>query len=241
MSSKSIKKKILIVDDHPMLREGLVQVINQQPDLEVCCQANDAREAMGHLANGKADLAIVDLSLEGKSGLELIKDLRALQPELPVLVLSMHDERVYAERALRAGARGYVMKKAGGAAVLAAIRAALTGKVYVSEEVASHLIARVGGWGEKTRTSIDSLTDREFEVFRLVGEGLSAKEIAARLGISAKTVDVYRQGVKEKLHLEGAADLIQRAVRWVESERLEQSAPAPGVKSRRLIRHKGKA
>lgn len=239
MNSKSMRRKILIVDDHPMLREGLAQVIKQQPDLEVCCQAADAREALGRLAKGKADLAIVDLSLEGKSGLELIKDLRALQPDLPALVVSMHDESVYAERALRAGARGYVMKKAGGEALLAAIRTVLAGKVYVSADVASHLIGTVGGWDARKRLSVDSLTDREFEVLTLIGEGMGGKDIAARLGISLKTVDVYRQRVREKLHLEDSTALIQHAVRWVESERLESGGASATRRHQRRTPHKG--
>ena len=202
-----------------MLRGGLAQVINQQDDLLVCGEASDARGAMESLASTKPDLAVVDLSLEGKSGLELIKDLHALHPDLPVLVMSMHDEALYAERVLRAGARGYVMKKAGGEAVLLAIRQVLSGKVFLSEKMLAQILNTFAGDRPARRQSpIEMLTDREFEVFKMIGEGCVTREIARRLHLSSKTVDVYRQHLKEKFNLPNATSLIQHAVRWVETQ-----------------------
>jgi DNA-binding NarL/FixJ family response regulator len=217
--AQNTKKKVLLVDDHPIMRQGLAQVINQQADLIICGEASDATEAMQRIASSKPDLAVLDISLEGKSGLELIKDVQALHPELAVLVMSMHDEALYAERALRAGARGYVMKKAGGEAVLQAIRQVLSGKVYVSEKMSAQILDRFSGARSvKGKAPIETLTDREFEVFELIGEGCITREIAERLHISPKTVDVYRQNLKEKLKLPSGTSLIQHAVRWVETQ-----------------------
>ena len=213
------RKKVLLVDDHPMIRQGLAQVINQQEDLIVCCEAGGALEAMQRIASLKPDLAVVDISLEGKSGLELIKDLQAVHPEVPVLVMSMHDESLYAERALHAGARGYVMKRAGGEAVLQAIRQVLSGRIYVSQKMSERILEVFSGTrSAQVKSPIESLTDREFEVFKLIGEGCTTREIAKRLHISPKTVDVYRQNLKKKLNLPGATSLIQHAVRWVETQ-----------------------
>jgi DNA-binding NarL/FixJ family response regulator len=218
-SSHGQKKRVLLVDDHPMMRQGLVQIINQQKDITVCCEAGDARDAMQRITSSKPDLAVVDISLEGKSGLELIKDAQALQPELPILVMSMHDESLYAERVLRAGARGYVMKTAGGEAILQAIRQVLNGKIYVSPRMSAQILSNfAAGSAARHRSPIEILTDREFEVFHLIGEGCTTREVASRLTISTKTVEVYRQHLKEKLHLPNATSLIQHAVRWVETK-----------------------
>lgn len=217
--TRNPKKKIVLVDDHPMMRQGLAQVINQQEDLTVCCEAGDASEAMQRIAALRPDLAVVDISMEGKSGLELIKDLQALYPEVPVLVMSMHDESLYAERVLRAGARGYVMKRTGGEAVLQAIRQVLSGKVYVSERMSTLILNRLTGARlAKHQSPIETLTDREFEVFKLIGEGCTTREVARRLHISPKTVDAYRQQLKAKLDLPTATSMIQQAVRWVETQ-----------------------
>ena len=202
-----------------MLRQGLAQVINQQDDLVICGEAGNASEAMQGIAALKPDLVVLDISLEGKSGLEVIKDIRALHPELLVLVMSMHDESLYAERVLRAGGRGYVMKKAGGEAVLQAIRRVLSGKVYVSERMSAQLLNRFAAVRPaRGQSPIETLTDREFEVFKLIGEGCVTREIARRLHLSTKTVDVYRQRLKEKFNLPSATSLIQHAVRWVETQ-----------------------
>lgn len=213
------KKKVFLVDDHPMLRSGLALIISQQKDLALGGEAGDAAEALQRIPATKPDLAVVDLSLEGKGGLELIKDLKALHPELPVIVLSMHDESLYAERVLRAGARGYVMKKSGGEAVLEAIRQVLNGQVYVSQQMSSQILsAFAGGRPKREHSPIESLSDREFEVFELIGEGCTTKEIAGRLHISPKTVDVHRQNLKQKLKLPNTTSLVQHAVRWVETQ-----------------------
>ena len=210
---------MFLVDDHPMMRGGLAQVVNQQKDLVVCGEASNASEAMQRISSAKCDLAVVDISLEGKSGLELIKDLQALHSSVPVLVMSMHDESLYAERALRAGARGYVMKKAGGEAVLQAIRQVLSGKIYLSEKMAAQVLDHFAGGSSGQRQSpVAMLTDREFEVFKLIGEGCLTREVAERLHISPKTVDVHRQKLKEKLKLPNGTALIQHAVRWVETQ-----------------------
>lgn len=214
------RKKVLLVDDHPMLRSGLAQVINQQADLTVCAEAGEAGEAMQKVESTRPDLAVVDISLEGKSGLELIKDLQAVHPQLPVLVMSMHDETLYAERALRAGARGYVMKKSGGEAVLQAIRQVAAGRIYVSEKMSMQILDTFAGTRSgESKSPIKNLTDREFEVFELIGEGCATREIAKRLHISPKTVDVYRQNLKEKLKIPNGTSLIQQAVRWVETQK----------------------
>lgn len=213
------RRRILVVDDHPMLRQGLAGIINQQSDLVVCCEAGDADDALDRIAAARPDLALVDISMEGKSGLELIKDAHALYPEVPILVISMHDESLYAERVLRAGARGYVMKRAGGEVVLHAIREVLAGRIYVSERMSTQILNNFAGVRAARHTSpIEILTDREFEVFKLMGEGCTTREIAARLHLSTKTVDVYRQHLKEKLGLPNSTSMIQYAVRWVESQ-----------------------
>lgn len=213
------RKKVLLVDDHPMLRSGLAQAINSQPDLTVCGEAGDASAALRQLESRKPDLVIVDISLEGKSGLELIKDLLALRPGLPILVMSMHDESLYAERVVRAGARGYVMKKAGSESVLEAIRRVLSGNVYVSEKMSARILDNFSGARPaKKRSPIETLTDREFEVLKLIGEGCTTPEVAGRLHLSPKTVDVYRQRLREKLKLPNATSLIQHAVRWMEAQ-----------------------
>ena len=218
-SVKANKKRVLLVDDHPMIRSGLAQVINQQKDIMVCCEAGNANDALQRVASSHPDLAVVDISLPTKSGLELINDLQALHPKLPVLVLSMHDELVFAERVLRAGARGYVMKHSGGEVVLEAIRTVLAGQIFVSDQMSALVLkAFSAGTRAVTRSPVDRLSDREFEVFKLMGEGCITRQIAERLHISPKTVDVYRQNLKEKLKLPTSTLLVQHAVRWVEEQ-----------------------
>lgn len=213
------KRKLLIVDDHPLVREGISQLINLESDLRICCQAANAKEALNRVLCSRPDLAIVDISLGGKSGLELVRDFHALYPELPVLILSMHDEEIYAERALRAGARGYIMKSAHWQEILNAIRTVLNGKTYVSEKAGSQILTRFAGVSRSHNGSeIAALTDREFEVFQLLGQACSTKEIADRLSLSPKTIQVYRDHLKDKLNLKDSLGLIQYAVRWVETE-----------------------
>jgi len=218
-SLRTPKGRILLVDDHPMTREGLAANINRQPDLEVCGEVSNPAEAISALARLVPDLMVTDMTMPGRSGIEFIKDVHAMQPELPILVLSMHDEMLYAERALRAGARGYLMKDAGSAKFLEAIRLVLSGQSYVSPQMSARLLDVVTGRRPRGSTSpIEKLSDREFEVFRLLGSGKNTKEVAKALNLSPKTVDVHRGRIKEKLQLKDAASLIHHAVRWVETQ-----------------------
>ena len=215
----SPRKRILLVDDHPFMRAGLAALIDRQPDMQVCAEAGNPAEALQAIAREKPDLVLSDLTMPGRSGLEFIKDLKAEHTELAVLIMSMHDETVFAERALRAGARGYIMKEAGGENLLDALRQVLRGEVYVSPRMSARIIGGLSG--DKPRGSsspIESLTDREFEVFQLIGQGKSTRDIAAQLHLSPKTVDVHRANIKEKLGLTDVTALIRHAVRWVETQ-----------------------
>ena len=217
--SQKAKKRILIVDDHPMMRQGLAQLINNEPDLVVDGEADTAGEALNAISASEPDIVLVDISLPDKNGLELIKDVRAICPGAIVLVVSMHDETLYAERALRAGARGYIMKQEGGKKLMEAIRHVLSGQVYVSEKMAAKILEIFSGHRDKTGGSpVERLSDREFEVFQLVGEGKGTREIAAHLHLSVKTVEVHRANIKQKLNLKSATDLVRYAVRWTEAE-----------------------
>jgi DNA-binding NarL/FixJ family response regulator len=219
--SKSVvtRKRILLVDDHPMMRAGLAQIINQQPELEVCGEAGDPAEALRALPRCAPDLVVTDITMPGRSGVEFIKDMLALHPRLSILVISMHDEVIYAERVLRAGARGYVMKEAGAEKLLAAIRQVLNGQVYVSEKMSARLLdAMTRQQARGSHSPIGKLSDREFEVFQLIGQGRNTRDIAAQLRLSPKTVDVHRSHIKDKLELKDATALIRYAVRWVESQ-----------------------
>lgn len=216
----SVRRKILVVDDHPFMRAGLAQLIDKQPDLMVCGEAGDPHGAIRELAKIKADLVLSDITMPGRSGLEFIKDLQALHPELPILVVSMHDEVIYAERALRAGARGYIMKEAGGDNLLTAIRQILSGEVYVSPKMSARILDNFSGRKPRGSTSpFGKLTDREFEVFQLIGAGKSTRDIAAQFNLSPKTVDVHRGHIKEKLELKDTTALVRHAVRWVETQK----------------------
>ncbi len=213
------RKRILVVDDHPLMREGVAQWIGRAPDLEVCGEAESAGQALSLAEKLKPDLVVTDISLAGRNGLELIKDLGAVQPELPILVLSMHEESLYAGRALRAGARGYVMKRAGGDRVIEAIREVLQGRIALSAEMATHLLEEYSGRrSHSRRVPLPNLTDREFEVFQLVGEAKSNREIGEQLHLSAKTVETHRMNLARKLKLKGAAELLRFALQYVEKE-----------------------
>ena len=214
-----VKRRILLVDDHPLTREGLAGVINREADMEVCGLAGNPAEAMSALSQCQPDLMVTDMTMPGRSGIEFLKDVHAMRPGLPMLVLSMHDEMLYAERALRAGARGYLMKDAGSAKVLEVIRLILSGQSYVSPQMSARLLDAVTGRRPRGSTSpIEKLSDREFEVFRLLGSGKNTKEVAQALHLSPKTVDVHRGRIKEKLQLKDASSLIHHAVRWVETQ-----------------------
>ena len=232
-AARKAKRRVFLVDDHPTTREGLAAIINRQPDLEVCCEASCPAEAMSELSKCRPDLVVTDLTMPGRSGIEFIKDVQSLMPELPILALSMHDEMLYAERALRAGARGYLMKDAGSMKVLEVIRHILGGQTYVSPQMLSRLLDVVSGRQPRGSTSpIEKLSDREFEVFQLLGSGKSTKEVAEALNLSPKTVDVHRARIKEKLQLKDAPSLIHYAVRWVETQAAQGQQPSPGASNK---------
>jgi DNA-binding NarL/FixJ family response regulator len=212
-------ERILIVDDHPLMRKGLALSIDAEPDLSVVAQAEDAEQAMEAMDEAELDLAIVDISLPGMSGLELLKHMQALRPELLVLVVSRHDEALYAERAIRAGARGYVMKLEAADVIVKAIRRVLNGGIYVSDEINERLLLGIARGRESlAKSPLEVLSDRELEVFELTGRGRSTREIAEKLHLSIKTVESYRARIKDKLTLSNAAELMQHAVNWVEGE-----------------------
>ncbi|HUA65074.1 MAG TPA: response regulator transcription factor [Alphaproteobacteria bacterium] len=213
------RKRILIVDDHPMMRQGLAQLIGMEPDLAVCGEAESAGGALEAVGARKPDLVLADISLPGKNGLELIKDFQAIQPGLPVLVISMHDESLYAERVLRAGGRGYIMKQEGGKKLMQAIRQVLEGRIYVSEKISAGILENLSGSRARAKGApMEKLTDRELEVFQLIGQGKGTRDIADTLHLSIKTVDVHRANIKGKLKLNSASELIRYAVRWAESQ-----------------------
>ncbi|HYZ74701.1 MAG TPA: response regulator transcription factor [Chthoniobacterales bacterium] len=222
-TEKPKKAQILIVDDHPMTRAGLIHLINHQADTEICGEAENAAQALDLLAVSRPDLMLIDITLPGKSGLELIKDVKAIHPDLPMLVISMHDESLYADRVLRAGARGYITKHEGGDKMIGAIRHVLRGKIYVSESMSAHILEIFSGAQPGTdRTSMKNLSDREFEVFQALGEGLSSHEIARKLHLSAKTVDAHRANIKTKLKINTTAELISFAARWTTTQTKQQ-------------------
>lgn len=209
-------RRILLVDDHPIVRLGIRQMLGGEPDLDLCGEAESVAAATQLALSTRPDLAIVDLSLAHGSGLELIRDLRESLPSVPVLVLSMHDETLFAERVLRAGARGYIMKSEAITGLVEAIRQVLSGRIYVSQRIAQAVLERVGHEGGGIDTPLAGLTDRELEVFDLIGRGSSTVEIAGQLGVSVKTIETYRSNIKAKLNLKDASDLIRFAATWTE-------------------------
>jgi DNA-binding NarL/FixJ family response regulator len=218
-----LKRKVFIVDDHPIVREGLAQMINREPDLAVCGDAQEMREALQAIDVQKPHILIVDISLNGPDGLDLLKNIRSKDPSLPVLVLSMHDEAIYAERALRAGANGYIMKQEATDRVLVALRRILNREIYVSDRIADKMLRRfVGGRsGVDQRSPLDALSDRELEVLHLIGEGHGTRQIAEELHLSVKTVESYQSHLKEKLALKNSRELMQYAIQsalWDKSE-----------------------
>lgn len=214
------KKRVLVVDDHPIVRQGLALLINRESDLVVCGEAEEASGAMHVLASARPDVLLLDISLNGPDGLDLLKHVRTTHPSLPVLVLSMHDESVYAERALRAGANGYIMKQEATEKVLVAVRRILSGEIYVSDRIANRMLRHyITGSGTVRNSSIADLSDRELEVFRLIGEGHGTRQIAEELHISVKTVESYQAHIKEKLSLRNARELMQHAIQWNMNEK----------------------
>ena len=211
------KSRVLIVDDHPLLREGIARVINDQPDLIVCAEAEDRASALTIAETTHPDLAVVDITLRDQSGLELIKDFRVRFPELLILAFSVHDESVYAERALRAGARGYVMKREASEKVLEAIRTVLDGKVYTSGQVAAAILDKVTGYpAGPVRSVLDVLSDREMEVLMWIGKGYGSHQIAEQLHLSVKTVETHRANIKLKLKLSSSNELLKCAIGWAQ-------------------------
>jgi DNA-binding NarL/FixJ family response regulator len=210
-----IKTRILIVDDHPIFCLGMSELINQESDLVVCGSADTVGKAWIAIRSLKPDLVIVDISLKNSNGIDLVREIHSEHRNLPVLVLSMHDESLYAERALLSGARGYIMKQEATKSVVHAIRQVMSGKIYASEEIKEKMLMRqIATQDIKNASPLDKLTIRELEVFRLIGLGLSTKEIAERLNISIKTVGTYRERIKEKLELKHATELVKFAVHW---------------------------
>lgn len=207
---------IAIVEDHQMVREWLGHMINKRPEMRVCAEADNIRSAMQAIRETRPDLVIVDLTLRGSSGLELIKDLKAQEIDIPVLVLSMHDEALYADRVLRAGAKGYISKQEGSAEVMRAIQRVLEGGVYLSETMTASVLKRMTQQGATPEVSgMQSLTDRELEVYQLIGRGKNAREIATLLNLGESTVCTFRTRIKDKLGVRNAAELYSRAAQWV--------------------------
>ena len=215
------KLRVFVVDDHPIVRQGLAQMINREPDLTVCGEAEEAASALQAIKHERPDILIVDISLVGPDGLELVKNIRLRYPGLPVLILSMHDESIYAERALRAGANGYIMKHEAAERVLVAVRQVLNHEIYVSERVASRMLHHyISGTSTVKQSPLADLSDRELEVFRLIGEGHSTRTIAEELHLSIKTVESYQAHIKDKLSLKNGRELVQHAIQWVMNEKV---------------------
>jgi len=213
------KYGVLIVDDHPVVRQGLALLINQEKDLEVRGYAEDAFQAMQAIKDVRPDMVIVDISLKDTSGMDLIKDVKIQYPNLPILILSMHDESLYAERALRAGAKGYIMKHEATERVITAIRRVLAGEIYVSDSMAAKMVSKLAtGITPPSTSPVEGLSDRELEVFRLIGEGHKTRDVAEKLHLSVKTIETYRAHIKEKLGFRDGNELFRFAVEWVNSE-----------------------
>ena len=204
--------RILLVDDHPLVREALAEVLGRRPGCRVCGEAEDRAGALAVLETCKPDLVILDLALKNSQGMELIKDIHARDPDLKMLVVSMHDELVHAERAVRAGACGYITKQEATTKILSAIQRVMSGGIYLSEQVSAHIASKLAGRPQVS--SVEKLADREMQVFELIGEGLSTRQIAQRLHLGLATVETYRTRVKEKLKLKDAVELLQFAIRW---------------------------
>ena len=219
------KARVMLVDDHPIVRQGLANLIEDEKDLTVCAQVESAEGALAAMETARPDVIVIDVALGERSGLELVKDVRARWPEMPMLVLSMHDELLYAERALRAGAKGYVMKQEATEKVMEGIRKVLDGELYVSDRMAARLMTQaVHDRGAPPANPLSRLSDRELEVFTMIGHGLGTREIAQRLILSIKTVEAHREHIKEKLNLKNGTELMRFAVQYTLQE-------APGTKS----------
>lgn len=219
-SDKIAKKKVLVIDDHPIVREGLTYLIDEEEDIVVCGSAENIPEAIKAIKNLKPDVVTVDISLEDASGLELIKEISGQYPDMPILALSIHPECFYAERAIRAGAKGYITKQEATQKVVMAIREVLAGRMYLSQEMNNKLLSGLVGDSKSDfgTSPIDRLTDRELEVFSLLGQGKGTREVAERLCVSVKTIETYRLRIKEKLHIDTSSELLQHAFQWVNEQ-----------------------
>jgi DNA-binding NarL/FixJ family response regulator len=216
------KSRVFIVDDHPLVREGLTNLINGQADLVVCGEANGSSQAIKRIVKARPDVALIDISLENESGLELVKHLRSQCPQVALIVLSMHDEVLYAERALRAGARGYVMKHETSKSVLASIRRVLGGGIYVSDRIVNRMARRLTSTRQSVTTSpVECLSDRELEIFRLLGQGRTTSQIAGDLNLSLKTVQAYCARAKEKFGVTSLTELLRAAIRWDDASQVK--------------------
>jgi len=214
------KRKIFLVDDHAVVREGLKSIIGREKSLAVCGESEDAEEALHKIKGVHPDLVVVDIVLPGMSGIDLTKKLRSLYPKMPILVLSTYKESLYAERALRSGANGYITKRDGGEKLVSALHHVLGGQTYVSEEFKEILLQKLGSSGQKPTFSMDLLSNRELDVLRLIGQGYGSKEIAANLKISMKTVESHRENIRAKLKMHTNSELVQHAIHWVHSENI---------------------
>jgi DNA-binding NarL/FixJ family response regulator len=215
LTSQTRKHRVLLVDDHPIVRQGLALLIDRENDLSVCGEAEGAHSAFHAVATLRPDIVVLDISLSGPDGLDVLKEIRAKTTHLPVLILSMHDESIYAERAMRAGANGYIMKQEATEKVLIAIRRILQGEVYLSDRLTNSMLRQyVRGIASAQASPLENLTDRELEVFRLIGEGHGTRQIADQLHVSVKTIESYQAHIKDKLALKNARELLQRAIEW---------------------------
>ena len=217
MEKKKPKSRVMLVDDHPMLRHGIAELVNSEGDLEVCGEAGNMQDAFTLAGKLKPDLVIIDVSLNGNNGIELMKNLSNRYPSMPLLAYSMHDETIYAERALRTGAKGYVMKQANADVLLDAIQQVLKGKMYLSKQMSEHLLGKLVGAGTSTApigSPIEKLSDRELEVLQHMGQGLGTSQIADKLCLSVKTIETYREHLKEKLNLSSGQELLRYSIEW---------------------------
>ncbi|MBN1852087.1 MAG: response regulator transcription factor [Pirellulales bacterium] len=212
---RSRSHRVFIVDDHPIVRRGLGELISDEPDMEVCGDAEDSKEALKKIAVLRPDIVIVDLTLKSGHGLELIQQIRAQNQKVKILVSSMHDELLFAERVLRAGAMGYISKQSSPDMIINAMRQVLRGEIYLSSRMANRLLNRVTGGGTLEQDPIQNLTDRELEVFQMIGRGLSTKQIAGQLGLSYKTIETHREKIKTKLNLNNSSELSRQATQWI--------------------------
>ncbi len=220
-SAKKARARIVIVDDHPLLRQGIARLINEEDDMEVCGEAGEPNKALDLITATSPDVVILDISLKSASGIEVLKNIKVRFPRLLVLILSMHDESVYAHRALRAGAAGYIMKQEASEKVLVALRKVLSGEVYLSDDLGTRMLNRlVGGRSALNGSPIEELSDRELEVFGLIGQGHGTRPIAEKLHLSVKTIESHRAHIKEKLNLKNATELVHHAIQWAQSENL---------------------